>query len=73
MTISGGYLKDHALGAKGMIQDFTNGEKPGPWDVVVVQGYSRGPLTQEIAPPFESMGERSTAGSAMRDCRPCSS
>ena len=50
MTISGGYLKDHALGAKGMIQDFTNGKKPGPWDVVVVQGYSRGPLTKETAP-----------------------
>jgi hypothetical protein len=58
MTISGGYLKDHALGAKGMIQDFTNREKPGPWDVVVVQGYSRGPLTQETAPSFRSNGRK---------------
>ena len=58
MTISGGYLKDHALGAKGMIQDFTDGKKPGPWDVVVVQGYSRGPLTQETAPSFRSNGRK---------------
>ena len=52
MTISGAYLPDHVLGAKGMITEFKNERKPGPWDVVVVQGYSRGPIEEETAAAF---------------------
>jgi hypothetical protein len=52
MTISGAYLEHHVLGAKGMISEFRHERKKGPWDVVVVQGFSRGPIEEETAASF---------------------
>jgi len=41
ISISGGYLADHVLGARALIMDYENEKKHGPWDVVVLQGHSR--------------------------------
>jgi hypothetical protein len=40
MTISGGKLSDHLSAAKPMISDYRHKRKSGPWDLVVLQGYS---------------------------------
>lgn len=45
MTISGGRLPEHAAGLPAMLAS----ER---WDVVVLQGHSRGPIGEETAPPF---------------------
>lgn len=45
MTISGGQLPEHAAGLPAML----NSEK---WDIVVLQGHSRGPIEAETADAF---------------------
>ena len=44
ITISGGHLSDHVIGAKGMIMNHKSKKKKGPWDVVVLQGHSKEPI-----------------------------
>lgn len=58
LTISGAHLEDHVLGAKGMISEFRNDGKRFAWDVVVVQGFSRGPIEPESAPSFRHSARR---------------
>lgn len=45
MTISGGYLPEHAGGFEPVLRG-------DDWDVVVLQGHSLGPITEETAPAF---------------------
>jgi hypothetical protein len=52
MTISGSYLADHMLGAKGMITDYTHKKKNGPWEVVILQGQSREPINEKKSEQF---------------------
>jgi hypothetical protein len=54
MTISGAYLANHALGAQGMIERYEHPNNDGPWDVVVLQGYSRGPIQDKTAESFRA-------------------
>ena len=44
ITISGGDLSDHVIGAKGMIMKYKSTKKKGPWDMVVLQGHSQEPI-----------------------------
>jgi hypothetical protein len=50
MTISGGYLPEHA-GLPAMLNS-------RQWDVVVLQGHSRGPISEESAEPFREAARR---------------
>jgi hypothetical protein len=54
MTISGSYLADHVLGAKGMITDYQHKKKKGPWDLVILQGQSREPINQKKSEQFKA-------------------
>lgn len=54
MTISGSYLKDHALGAEGMIKSYSHKKKKGPWGLVVLQGQSREPINKKKMEKFQS-------------------
>jgi hypothetical protein len=47
LTISGAYLSDQVIGAKGMIVDYGRGSKRGGWDAVVLQGHSLEPINKE--------------------------
>ena len=45
MTISGGRLPEHVAGLPAMVQS-------EDWDIVVLQGHSKGPISEETAQPF---------------------
>lgn len=51
MTLSGGYLPEHAGGFESVL----GGDD---WDVVVLQGHSRGPISEETAPAFREAARR---------------
>lgn len=50
MTISGGHLPEHA-GLPSMLES-------RQWDAVVLQGHSRGPISEETAGPFREAARR---------------
>ncbi len=52
MTISGSYLKDHAMSAENMIKKYTHKKKKGPWDLVILQGQSREPINKKKMKSF---------------------
>tara|TARA_R110002049_G_scaffold30729_14_gene105148 strand:+ start:839 stop:1570 length:732 start_codon:yes stop_codon:yes gene_type:complete len=54
MTISGGYLREHAAGLAFMVNEYD-------WDVVVLQGYSRGPIEESTAESFRSAARKAAA------------
>jgi len=58
MTISGGRLPEHAGG-------FENVLSGDDWDVVVMQGHSRGPISEDTAEPFREAA-REFAGIARK-------
>jgi hypothetical protein len=47
MTISGGYLPEHAGGLEQRLAD-------KDWDAVIMQGHSLGPISEATAGPFRS-------------------
>lgn len=47
MTISGGHLPEHASGLRQLLESES-------WDVVVLQGHSRGPISEATAGPFQN-------------------
>ncbi len=51
MTISGGYLPEHAGG----FEDVLSGDD---WDIVVMQGHSRGPISEDTAEPFREAARK---------------
>lgn len=54
MTISASYLSDHVMSAKGMIMKYKHKKKKGPWDLVVLQGQSREPISKNKSEAFKS-------------------
>ncbi|MGI9238973.1 MAG: DUF4886 domain-containing protein [Woeseiaceae bacterium] len=51
MTISGGYLPEHAGGFERVLSE-------DDWDVVVMQGHSRGPISEDTAEPFQQAARK---------------
>lgn len=51
MTISGGHLPEHAGGFESVLSG-------DAWDVVVLQGHSLGPISEETAPAFREAASR---------------
>lgn len=54
LTISGGHLPEHAGGFPGMVAS-------EDWDVVVMQGHSKGPISEETAEPFRQAARKYSA------------
>ncbi len=54
MTISGGHLPEHAGGIEAMLTS-------EDWDVVVMQGHSLGPISEDTAGPFQDAARRYAA------------
>jgi len=53
LTLSASYLSDHAAFAGHMIKNYKHKRKKGPWDVVVLQGHSREPISKKKAKAFQ--------------------
>lgn len=51
MTISGGHLPEHAGGFKQVVS-------AEDWDVVVMQGHSLGPISEDTAEPFKNAARK---------------
>ena len=62
MTISGGHLPEHA-GLPAMLSSM-------PWDVVVLQGHSLGPISEDTAGPFRAAARRFSAQIREAGARP---
>ena len=58
ITISGGDLSDHVIGAKGMVMKYKSTKKKGPWDMVVLQGHSQEPIKVKKMGRFRKSASR---------------
>ncbi len=67
MTISGGKLAEHVLGARGLIAHGASDERSRPWEVVVIQGHSLEAMTDASALAFANAA--STLDSWVRAAR----
>lgn len=63
MTISGGHLPEHAGGFERMVES-------DDWDVVIMQGHSLGPITEETAGPFRDAAREFAGIARKHDARP---
>jgi len=57
-TISASYLSDHAMSAAYMIKDYEHKKKMGPWDLVVLQGHSREPISKKRSRDFREAAQK---------------
>lgn len=62
LTISGGYLPEHA-GLPAMVAS-------AQWDIVVLQGYSMGPISEDTAAPFRQAAREFAAIIRAHDAQP---
>jgi len=63
MTISGGHLPEHAGGFKNIMS-------AEDWDIVVMQGHSRGPISEGTAEPFKKAARKFARIARKRGTRP---
>ena len=63
MTISSGHLPEHVAGLPSLAAS-------EDWDVVVLQGYSKGPISEATAKPFRDAAERLVQIIRDNDARP---
>jgi len=63
MTISGGRLPEHEAGLESMLD-------AEDWDVVVLQGHSRGPIGEDTGPPFRDAARKYAAMIRARGAEP---
>jgi len=54
LTLSAAYLSDHAAFAGHMIESYKNKRKNGPWNLVVLQGHSREPISKKKSSAFQA-------------------